>query len=132
MLEHYSIRSYFEKVEGLDNHRAESKVERGIHLVEDNGIKRSKTVLIGDTIHDYDVAPEGATAPENEWVLVMPNSTIPNIQLYVVQDGFSGTTNQASPSLGVITYNDMSFSNRRSCIAANHDFSMMSLLPELG
>ncbi len=58
LLDHFSIRDFFKHVEGLDNHRAESKVERGIKLVENNEVRKEGTVLIGDTIHDYDVARE--------------------------------------------------------------------------
>ena len=58
LLDHFSIDHHFTEVEGLDNHRGESKVDRGIHLVEKNEIKRETTVLIGDTDHDYEVAQE--------------------------------------------------------------------------
>jgi len=56
LLEHYAIRNYFKEVEGLDNHRAESKETKGKQLIKRNHIDKSKTVLIGDTIHDYEVA----------------------------------------------------------------------------
>jgi phosphoglycolate phosphatase len=58
LLDHYSIIDHFVEVEGLDNHRGESKVDRGIHLVQKNEIRRETTVLIGDTDHDYEVAQE--------------------------------------------------------------------------
>lgn len=58
LLDFYNLRHYFKQIEGLDNFRAESKVQRGIHLIEDNNINRASTVLIGDTIHDFDVAQE--------------------------------------------------------------------------
>ena len=56
LLGHFSISHYFDQIEGLDNHRAESKVERGKYLIERNNISKNKTVLIGDTIHDFEVA----------------------------------------------------------------------------
>lgn len=56
LLDHYHIRQFIKQVEGLDNHRAESKEQRGIHLIEDNQIDRNTAVLIGDTIHDFEVA----------------------------------------------------------------------------
>lgn len=58
LLDHYKIRDYFIEVQGLDNHRAESKVDKGIHLINNNNIDRVSTVLIGDTIHDFEVANE--------------------------------------------------------------------------
>ena len=56
LLDHYFIKDYFKEIEGLDNHRAESKVVRGKHLIENNCIAKKETVLIGDTIHDFEVA----------------------------------------------------------------------------
>ncbi len=58
LLEHYDILKYFKMVEGLDNYRAESKIDRGHHLLKVNEIDKTKTVLIGDTIHDLEVANE--------------------------------------------------------------------------
>ena len=58
LLSHFSIQDLFKEVEGLDNHRAESKVERGIKLIENNHFDCKETVMVGDTIHDYDVACE--------------------------------------------------------------------------
>ena len=56
LLKHYSIENIFKKVEGLNNHRAESKVERGHKLIKENQVSIENTVLIGDTIHDFEVA----------------------------------------------------------------------------
>lgn len=56
LLKHYVIEQVFEQVEGLDNHKAESKIDKGLSLIENNLIDIDKTVLIGDTIHDFDVA----------------------------------------------------------------------------
>lgn len=58
LLDYYDIQGYFDEVEGLDNYHAESKVDRGRHLIENNKINKETTVLIGDTIHDYEVATE--------------------------------------------------------------------------
>lgn len=58
LLKHFSIRDYFKEIEGLDNHRAESKVKNGLRLVKNNRLSKEKTVLIGDTIHDFEVANE--------------------------------------------------------------------------
>lgn len=56
LLHHYSIRDHFTGIEGLDNARAESKVQRGKQLIRKNRINPQEAVLIGDTIHDYEVA----------------------------------------------------------------------------
>jgi len=56
LLQHYNILHFFKEVEGLDNYRAESKVDRGIALLKDNHIEKEHAVLIGDTDHDYEVA----------------------------------------------------------------------------
>lgn len=58
LLEHFVIKDFFIEIEGLDNHRAESKVERGKKLIEKNLINKEETVLVGDTIHDFEVANE--------------------------------------------------------------------------
>ncbi len=58
LLLHFDINDYFQGIEGLDNYRAESKVERGRELIRRHGIEKGKTVLVGDTIHDYEVASE--------------------------------------------------------------------------
>lgn len=56
LLEHYGILHFFKTVEGLDNYRAESKIDRGLYLLKSNAIDKAKTILIGDTIHDLEVA----------------------------------------------------------------------------
>ncbi len=58
LLDHYAISPYFKQVEGLDNHKAESKIKRGVQLMQNNNIQKEKTVLIGDTIHDFEVSKE--------------------------------------------------------------------------
>lgn len=52
----YDISHYFKYIEGLDNHRAESKVQRGILLLQNNNISPAETIMIGDTDHDFEVA----------------------------------------------------------------------------
>ena len=56
LLQTYSIDIFFEAIEGLDNHHAASKVDRGTALIEDQKIDRHEAVMIGDTLHDYEVA----------------------------------------------------------------------------
>jgi len=58
LLDHFELRAYFKAVAGLDNHRAESKVSKGKELFLNNNISTEKAVLIGDTIHDFEVAKE--------------------------------------------------------------------------
>ena len=50
------IPHFFEAVAGLDNHYAVSKIEVGHKLIDSHNLNLSKTLLIGDTIHDFEVA----------------------------------------------------------------------------
>lgn len=50
-----NIRSYFKRVSGLDNHYATSKLQNGITLIETSTYAASETILVGDTLHDYEV-----------------------------------------------------------------------------
>lgn len=52
------IAHFFDMVCGLDDHYAVSKLESGNRLMKEQKIEPKKTVLIGDTIHDYEVATE--------------------------------------------------------------------------
>lgn len=56
LLDHFDIRSYFKQVEGLHNHKAEGKVQRGVQMMKEQQIPKVATVLIGDTFHDDEVA----------------------------------------------------------------------------
>ncbi len=58
IIKHFGIEEYFNSVRGLDHIYADGKMELGKQLINDisrNG-KGSKVLLIGDTIHDYEVA----------------------------------------------------------------------------
>ena len=55
-IKHNSISSFFEGVFGLNDHYAVSKIERGEQLISQFRIKKDKTWIIGDTIHDFEVA----------------------------------------------------------------------------
>lgn len=57
-LKHNNILSFFEGVAGLNDHYAVSKIERGNQLIQQFKIDRKNTWIIGDTIHDYEVAKE--------------------------------------------------------------------------
>jgi phosphoglycolate phosphatase len=52
------ILHFFEGVAGLKDHYAVSKIEQGKQLITDFKIDIEKTRLIGDTIHDFEVATE--------------------------------------------------------------------------
>jgi len=56
LLDYFNIRKHFKQVVGLDNHKAESKIEKGKTLIVTNEIDVAETVLIGDTIHDFEVS----------------------------------------------------------------------------
>ncbi|HSH20017.1 MAG TPA: HAD hydrolase-like protein [Draconibacterium sp.] len=57
-LEKKGIANFFEGIAGLKDHYAVSKIEQGTKLIRDFNIEIEKTWLIGDTIHDYEVASE--------------------------------------------------------------------------
>jgi phosphoglycolate phosphatase len=58
MIGHYGLREFFSPVIGLDNHYASGKVDEGKVLLRELGAALSDIVLIGDTVHDYEVAGE--------------------------------------------------------------------------
>lgn len=49
---------FFEGVAGLGDHFAVSKVERGQKLISQFKIEKENALIIGDTIHDFEVAQE--------------------------------------------------------------------------
>lgn len=55
---HFGIKDYFIGLNGLDNIYAAGKVEIGKKWVKKLGYKNGEVVLIGDTIHDFEVAGE--------------------------------------------------------------------------
>jgi phosphoglycolate phosphatase len=56
MVNHFGIRHLFDYVFGLDNIYAASKIQLGKQLIEKIGDK--KVLLIGDIVHDFEVATE--------------------------------------------------------------------------
>lgn len=50
------ILNYFDKVAGITNHLGEGKLEMAIELVKNLDKKPGELCLIGDTVHDYEVA----------------------------------------------------------------------------
>jgi len=55
-LEYYRIDQYFDHVSGLDNHFAASKAENGLRFIDALNLDVNELLLIGDTLHDYEVA----------------------------------------------------------------------------
>ncbi|MGE5435742.1 MAG: HAD family hydrolase [Syntrophothermus sp.] len=57
IIDKLEIKKYFKHIKGLDNIYAESKMELGQELMREIGTHED-VVLIGDTLHDFDVAKE--------------------------------------------------------------------------
>jgi phosphoglycolate phosphatase len=55
-IKHYGIDKYFCSIIGLENHYAESKVDKGKKWIAKLNLSPQNVLLIGDTIHDYDVS----------------------------------------------------------------------------
>lgn len=50
------ITDFFTHISGIDNIYANSKQQNGLKLIHDFGLDAEKSLLIGDTIHDFEVA----------------------------------------------------------------------------
>ena len=57
-IRHFNLENYFDELIGIKNHLAFSKVEAGRELIERKLLNKNTTVLIGDSLHDYEVAQE--------------------------------------------------------------------------
>lgn len=55
-MELYAEEGYFDAVLGADDHFARSKVERAQRYLQQEQISAGQCILIGDTVHDYEVA----------------------------------------------------------------------------
>ena len=55
-LQNYQIDCFFEYASGLDNIYAASKIGNGHRLIAEQKLNPGKLVLIGDTVHDFEVA----------------------------------------------------------------------------
>jgi phosphoglycolate phosphatase len=53
---YFNITQFFDGLAGLDNHYATSKTEIGINMLKAHSINPENACLIGDTIHDFEVA----------------------------------------------------------------------------
>lgn len=58
IVEHFNLTKYFIGIKGLDNIYAGSKVEIGRKWITELGLKKNEVILIGDTLHDKQVADE--------------------------------------------------------------------------
>lgn len=56
MITHFELNSIFKFVFGIDNKFAGSKIDRGHDLILQSQIPKAETVIIGDTLHDLEVA----------------------------------------------------------------------------
>ena len=52
----HKLEKYFLKIVGIDNQYAKGKIEQGIKLISDLPYNEEDIVIVGDTIHDSDVA----------------------------------------------------------------------------
>ena len=57
-LKYYGLINYFTIISGLNDHYANGKIENGLKLIKESLISPSETLLIGDTLHDFEVAKE--------------------------------------------------------------------------
>ena len=55
---HFKVEHLFNERFGVSDHYAAGKIDRGIELLKHACIDTKKTILIGDTIHDFEVAKE--------------------------------------------------------------------------
>lgn len=56
MMLHYELQPYFTFVFGINNRQAGSKIGRGLELMALSEIDAADTIMIGDTLHDLEVA----------------------------------------------------------------------------
>ena len=55
-LTHYELLSYFEGVQGIGDVLASGKLQQGKKLIANSGMDAGQFCLIGDTLHDFEVA----------------------------------------------------------------------------
>jgi phosphoglycolate phosphatase len=56
LISHYGLGGYFEALLGIDTVHAPGKEGRGCDWIAESGIEPSRVLLIGDTVHDAEVA----------------------------------------------------------------------------
>ncbi len=55
-IKHFQLESFFDKVRGLSDSYAHSKIELGQHLISETGCSKDTAVMVGDTVHDFETA----------------------------------------------------------------------------
>ncbi len=55
-LDYFNITDYFDSILGISDIYAKSKEAIALDYVEKHNINKSKTILVGDTLHDYECA----------------------------------------------------------------------------
>jgi len=58
IVQHFGLTSFFVRLAGRRDHFAASKVAEGHRLIRDLGLVPSQTLLVGDTLHDREVAQD--------------------------------------------------------------------------
>lgn len=58
LIGHYNLTRYFDHIVGLDDIYAGGKMHKGIELMNRLNLKKGEAVMIGDMVHDYEVACE--------------------------------------------------------------------------
>ena len=61
-VEERGITAYFDRLLGLGDIYAKSKVELGLQFMKEEGIDPARAVMIGDSVHDFEVAQAMGTA----------------------------------------------------------------------
>ena len=61
LMQFHNLKEYFVKVIGLSDHYANSKVSSGISLIKGLNCNPNDAILVGDTLHDAEVAEEIGT-----------------------------------------------------------------------
>ncbi len=56
LVAHFGLTKHFQKIVGLDNHYAHSKVGNAIQWMSELGMDAADILFVGDTEHDYEVA----------------------------------------------------------------------------
>lgn len=56
IVSHFGLTSRFTRLSGLDNIYAQSKVDLGRRCLAELGVPPNEVLLVGDTLHDFDVA----------------------------------------------------------------------------
>ena len=58
IIDHFKLSDYFIRLIGLDNIYAAGKIDNGIRWMQELGHGKGDVLLIGDTVHDFEVAEE--------------------------------------------------------------------------